>query len=81
MRLTAPDGYRAQRSYSIASTPGNAAFIVGIITAMTMPVRQVLICGSNPFGEAAAEAMIAAGMDATGGRAVTSWIAGVSGSP
>jgi ferredoxin-NADP reductase len=32
---------------------------------MTMPVRHVLICGSNPFVEAAAEASIAAGIGAT----------------
>jgi len=42
----------------------DAAFIGGIVTAMNMPVRQVLICGSNPFVEAAAEGTIAAGIDA-----------------
>ena len=42
----------------------NATFIAGILTAMKMPVRQVLICGSNPFVEAAAEGTIAAGIDA-----------------
>ena len=42
----------------------DAAFIAGIVTAMKMPVRQVLICGSNPFVEAAAEGTIAAGIDA-----------------
>ena len=40
------------------------AFIADIITAMPTPVRQVLICGSNPFVEAAAEGTIAAGIDA-----------------
>ena len=43
----------------------DAAFIAGIVTAMKMPVRRVLICGSNPFVEAAAEATIAAGIDTT----------------
>jgi ferredoxin-NADP reductase len=43
----------------------DAAYIAGIVAAMTMPVRHVLICGSNPFVEAAAEASIAAGIGAT----------------
>lgn len=42
----------------------DAAFIAGIVTAMKVPVRQVLICGSNPFVEAAAEGTMAAGIDA-----------------
>jgi ferredoxin-NADP reductase len=42
----------------------DAAFIAGIVTAMKMPVRHVLICGSNPFVEAAAEGTMAAGIDA-----------------
>jgi ferredoxin-NADP reductase len=42
----------------------DAAFIAGIISAMKAPVRQVLICGSNPFVETAAEGTIAAGVDA-----------------
>ena len=42
----------------------DAAFIAGIVSAMKMPVRQVLICGSNPFVEAAAEGTMAAGIDA-----------------
>jgi glycine betaine catabolism B len=42
----------------------DAALIAAIVTTMTMPVRQVLICGSNPFVEAAAEGAIAAGIDA-----------------
>jgi ferredoxin-NADP reductase len=41
----------------------DAAFIAGIVTAIKMPVRQVLICGSNPFVETAAEGTIAAGID------------------
>ena len=41
----------------------DAAFIASIVTAMNMPVRQVLICGSNPFVETAAEGTIAAGID------------------
>ena len=43
----------------------DAALIAGIVTAMKMPVRQVLICGSNPFVEVAAEGTIAAGIDTT----------------
>ncbi len=42
----------------------DAEFIAGAVAAMTMPVRQVLICGSNPFVEAAAEGAMAAGIDA-----------------
>jgi glycine betaine catabolism B len=41
----------------------DSAFLAGIVTAMAMPVRQVLICGSNQFVEAAAEGTIAAGID------------------
>jgi glycine betaine catabolism B len=42
----------------------DAGFIAGIVTAIDTPVRQVLICGSNPFVEAAAEGTMAAGIDA-----------------
>jgi ferredoxin-NADP reductase len=42
----------------------DAAFIAGIVDAMKTPARQVLICGSNPFVETAAEGVIAAGIDA-----------------
>lgn len=38
-------------------------FIAGIVGAMKMPVRQVMICGSHPFVETAAEGTIAAGID------------------
>ncbi len=41
----------------------DAEFIAGVVKAMKMPVRQVLICGSNPFVETAAEGTIAAGID------------------
>jgi ferredoxin-NADP reductase len=41
----------------------DAAFIASIVAAMKMPVRQVLICGSNPFVETAADGTIAAGID------------------
>jgi ferredoxin-NADP reductase len=41
----------------------DAEFLTGIVKAMKMPVRQVLICGSNPFVETAAEGTIAAGID------------------
>jgi glycine betaine catabolism B len=41
----------------------DAAFIAGIVAAIKMPIRQVMICGSNPFVEAAAEGTIAAGID------------------
>ena len=43
----------------------DSAFIANVITATPMPMRQVLICGSNPFVEAAAEGTIAAGIDTT----------------
>ena len=56
-RETAAHSFRAGRI--------NAAFIAGIVTAMKMPVHQVLICGSNPFVEAVAEGTIAAGIDAS----------------
>jgi glycine betaine catabolism B len=42
----------------------DAAFIAGIVDAMKTPARQVLICGSNPFVETAAEGAITAGIDA-----------------
>ncbi|MEQ9811499.1 MAG: FAD-binding oxidoreductase [Azospirillaceae bacterium] len=41
----------------------DAAFIASVAAAMAQPVRQVLICGSNPFVEATAEGTIAAGID------------------
>lgn len=41
----------------------DADFIAGIVSAMKMPVRQVLICGSDPFVETAAEGTIAAGIE------------------
>ena len=53
-RETAAHPFRAGRI--------DAAFIAGII-AMEPPVRQVLICGSNPFVETAAEGTIAAGIN------------------
>ena len=36
--------------------------IAGIVSAMKIPLRHVLICGSNPFVEAAAEGTMAAGI-------------------
>jgi ferredoxin-NADP reductase len=42
----------------------DAALIAGILAAMPAPVRQVLICGSNPFVETTSEGAIAAGVDA-----------------
>jgi ferredoxin-NADP reductase len=42
----------------------DAAFVARIIDAQKAPVRQVLICGSNPFVEAAGEGAVAAGIDA-----------------
>ena len=53
-RETAAHPFRAGRI--------DAAFIAGII-AMNPPVSQVLICGSNPFVETAAEGTIAAGIN------------------
>jgi ferredoxin-NADP reductase len=41
----------------------DAAFIAGVVTAMKMPLHHVLICGSDPFVETAAEGTIAAGID------------------
>jgi glycine betaine catabolism B len=41
----------------------DATLIASLVTAMTLPVRQVLICGSNPFVEAATEGAIAAGIE------------------
>ncbi|RUV72376.1 MAG: oxidoreductase [Mesorhizobium sp.] len=43
----------------------DAALIKDMVTAMKAPVRQVLICGSNPFVETAAEGTIASGIDPT----------------
>ena len=42
----------------------DATFIAGVVSAMEMPLRHVLICGSNPFVEAAAEGTMAAGIEA-----------------
>ncbi len=42
----------------------DAAFIAGILSAIKMPVRHVLICGSNPFVETSADGAMAAGIDA-----------------
>jgi len=55
-RETAVQPFRAGRI--------DAAFIADAVAATTTPVRQVLICGSNPFVEAVAEGAIAAGIDA-----------------
>jgi ferredoxin-NADP reductase len=41
----------------------DAEFIDGVVKAAKMPVHQVLICGSNPFVETAAEGTITAGID------------------
>jgi ferredoxin-NADP reductase len=54
-RETAAHPFRAGRV--------DAAFITGIIASMQAPVRQVLICGSNPFVETASEGTVAAGID------------------
>jgi ferredoxin-NADP reductase len=43
----------------------DATYIAGIVADIKMPVRQVLICGSNPFVETSTEATIAAGIDPT----------------
>ncbi len=40
----------------------DATLIASIIATMKMPVRQVLICGSNPFVEAVAEGVTATGI-------------------
>ena len=55
-RETAAHPFRAGRI--------DAAFIAAIIASMKAPVRQVLICGSNPFVETASEGAMAAGIDA-----------------
>lgn len=41
----------------------DATFISRVIAAMTAPLRQVLICGSNPFVETVSAGTIAAGID------------------
>lgn len=41
----------------------DSALIADVVTAMKMPVRHVLICGSDPFVETASEGTIAAGID------------------
>jgi ferredoxin-NADP reductase len=72
-KLAAPgDGFslmvtltREAAAHSFRAGRIDAAFIAGIVTAIEMPLRQVLICGSNPFVEAATEGAIAAGIDAT----------------
>jgi glycine betaine catabolism B len=56
---------RERAAHSFRTGRIDTAFIADVVAAMKMPVRQVLICGSNPFVEAGAEATIAAGIDAT----------------
>lgn len=41
----------------------DAALVTDVVTAMKMPVRYVLICGSDPFVETASEGVIAVGID------------------
>ena len=55
---------REEAAHSFRAGRIDGVFIAGIVTTMKIPVRQVLICGSNPFVEAASEATIAAGIDA-----------------
>jgi len=57
--LTRDSGQHAYRTGRI-----DAACIARIVAAIAAPVRQVLICGSNPFVETAAEGVIAAGIAA-----------------
>ena len=72
-RLAAPDdGFRLvvtltreAAAHSFRAGRIDAAFISGTVTGTKMPLRQVLICGSNPFVETVAKATIAAGIDAT----------------
>jgi ferredoxin-NADP reductase len=54
-REAGADAFRAGRI--------DAEFIAGIVKNMKVPVRGVLICGSNPFVETAAAGSIAAGID------------------
>jgi ferredoxin-NADP reductase len=56
---------REAAGHSFRSGRIDGTFIGDIVTTVKMPVRQVLICGSNPFVEAMAEAAIAAGIDET----------------
>jgi glycine betaine catabolism B len=56
---------REAAAHSFRAGRIDADFIAGIVTTMKMPVRQVLICGSNPFVEAVAEGTIAAGIGAS----------------
>jgi ferredoxin-NADP reductase len=39
-------------------------FIAGVVAAINIPIRQVLICGSNPFVETASEGATTAGINA-----------------
>lgn len=41
----------------------DADFLASIVSSMKLPVRQVLICGSDPFVETAAVGTIAAGVE------------------
>lgn len=54
---------REAEPHSFRSGRIDAAFIGGIAAAMKMPLRHVLICGSDPFVETAAEGAIASGID------------------
>ena len=55
---------REKVTHSFPAGRIDAAFIASIVTVIKMPLRQVLVCGSNPFVEAIAEGAIAAGVKA-----------------
>ena len=71
VRLTAPDGYQAERSYSIASPPeGWRGFTRRVdramIEAVSWPLAQkphIFICGPTPLVESAANACVELGHD------------------
>ncbi len=54
---------REAGAYPLRSGRIDAALIKETIASMTIPVSQVLICGSNPFVETVADGCVAAGIE------------------
>jgi ferredoxin-NADP reductase len=54
---------REERPHPFRAGRIDAVFIKEVVAAVTTPMRQVLICGSNPFVEVAAAATIEAGIN------------------
>jgi ferredoxin-NADP reductase len=54
---------RETAAHTFRSGRIDSAFVAEVVSGVKEPLRQVLICGSDPFVETAAEGTIAAGID------------------